>query len=390
MIGVAGGLLETRFVTTPKTPSPRSAWIDCAKAIGILLVVAGHNFELGREAPQFNHYVYLFHMPLFFVVSGLTYGAVPTWRTFGTRFFSIVIPFFLLSIAMIPTSMFLDRNLGVFDALAGIVYGSGFSMSLGAMWFLPCLALALLVAHTVLVALERLAIRPGARRAAVLFFAGSTLCLLGGLLLGATHGPFVSRVGWGDPETMGWPWNADVALVASGFVLVGVALREWVGKKLPSVSSIRQSGLGLLTALLLFGVLEVLRQRWIPSADLAHRAFSPLLVSCCTAFLGVAAVLIASFALTRFARTTRVLSLIGRSSLIILWLHPGLENHVARRLLGWMSEPVLLVVASMAFATLLPVLLDVLVIRRSRFLNRCCYPRVDVAQAFLRSSATTS
>ncbi len=47
----------------------RIEWIDIAKGIGIILVVAGHCFYLGYSYP-----IYAFHMPLFFFLSGLVYN----------------------------------------------------------------------------------------------------------------------------------------------------------------------------------------------------------------------------------------------------------------------------------------------------------------------------
>lgn len=48
----------------------RIEWIDIAKGIGILLVILGHTFSMGKVQP-----LYSFHMPLFFVLSGLVIKA---------------------------------------------------------------------------------------------------------------------------------------------------------------------------------------------------------------------------------------------------------------------------------------------------------------------------
>lgn len=45
--------------------SPRIKWMDIAKGIGIILVVLGHSGN-----PFLSHYIYWFHMPLFFILSG--------------------------------------------------------------------------------------------------------------------------------------------------------------------------------------------------------------------------------------------------------------------------------------------------------------------------------
>ncbi len=47
----------------------RIEWLDAVKAFGILLVFVGH-----CDIPGLNPYIYLFHMPLFFIVSGFCWN----------------------------------------------------------------------------------------------------------------------------------------------------------------------------------------------------------------------------------------------------------------------------------------------------------------------------
>ncbi|MDC5705011.1 acyltransferase [Vibrio europaeus] len=57
----------------------RNNWVDCAKAIGIVLVVYGHvmrglfnaGFEVSEHYVLIDSIIYSFHMPLFFFLSGL-------------------------------------------------------------------------------------------------------------------------------------------------------------------------------------------------------------------------------------------------------------------------------------------------------------------------------
>lgn len=59
---------------------PRYAWIDYAKAVGIVLVVIGHasrsiqssGMTWSDPLRMIDHLIYSFHMPLFFVISGYT------------------------------------------------------------------------------------------------------------------------------------------------------------------------------------------------------------------------------------------------------------------------------------------------------------------------------
>ena len=47
------------------TPSKRLEWIDWMKALGIYLIVLGHFYSIGEKQ------IYIFHVPLFFVISGI-------------------------------------------------------------------------------------------------------------------------------------------------------------------------------------------------------------------------------------------------------------------------------------------------------------------------------
>jgi uncharacterized membrane protein YcfT len=70
----------TQTVSGVSTPLKRVLWVDAAKGFAIILVVFGHVLGgmmargwLDPEGPfrQLYNYIYLFHMPLFFMISGL-------------------------------------------------------------------------------------------------------------------------------------------------------------------------------------------------------------------------------------------------------------------------------------------------------------------------------
>ncbi|WP_420137402.1 acyltransferase family protein [Sphingomonas sp.] len=107
------GVLSARGREEPVKAAPRLGWVDVAKGIGIVLVVHGHAIDglmsaglLSRAGlAAFSFYaVYCFHMPLFFLLSGLFVpGQIArdrrrfAWRQIG----SIVWPYFLWSIIQI-------------------------------------------------------------------------------------------------------------------------------------------------------------------------------------------------------------------------------------------------------------------------------------------------
>ena len=57
--------------------SERYTWIDCIKGIGIFLVVLGHIYKDN----YIGQWIYSFHMPLFFMLSGyLMYAKSVDWK----------------------------------------------------------------------------------------------------------------------------------------------------------------------------------------------------------------------------------------------------------------------------------------------------------------------
>lgn len=51
----------------------RIDWIDCTKGIAILLTIIGHSVYYGRYGSTLRGMIFSFHMPLFFILSCLTY-----------------------------------------------------------------------------------------------------------------------------------------------------------------------------------------------------------------------------------------------------------------------------------------------------------------------------
>ena len=51
----------------------RLSWLDILKGIGIILVAVGHIYL----NEKINHWIYSFHMPLFFLAAGWVYKENP-------------------------------------------------------------------------------------------------------------------------------------------------------------------------------------------------------------------------------------------------------------------------------------------------------------------------
>lgn len=117
----------------------RIEWVDMAKGIAILLMIIGH------EIPQNELYFFIFsfHMPLFFILSGYTSGKVDTWKKFWLKtkksfirvWLLAVVMIFLLSLEMFFLGETPLNKLPMRD-LQGIYLGSNSAPNVSIMWFL--------------------------------------------------------------------------------------------------------------------------------------------------------------------------------------------------------------------------------------------------------------
>lgn len=73
------------------TNKSRDTVLDITKGIGIIFMVLGH---MHFSDDVFNKYVYAFHMPLFFIVSGMLFNEKKTVKeTVISRARSLLIPY---------------------------------------------------------------------------------------------------------------------------------------------------------------------------------------------------------------------------------------------------------------------------------------------------------
>lgn len=125
----------------------RKASIDIAKGIGICLVVLGHLSDyFGADISVTYKLLYLFHVPLFFFLSGLFFKEKDgLGECFKKRFLRLYIPFLLANIFFFAFEMIRARILGeaydgniswkeLFNPIAGFKPVS--SMLAGQTWFI--------------------------------------------------------------------------------------------------------------------------------------------------------------------------------------------------------------------------------------------------------------
>lgn len=193
--------------------SDRIEWVDCAKGIGIILVVAGHSI-CPREL---KYWLYTFHMPLFFFLSGLTFN-YKKYNTFivfiKSKIRTLIIPYIVLSVIcflwklvnyiVLGTKMdILSTLLGFIIQIRGGRFGAG-------IWFLPLIFVTELLIWCIL--------RLGNERKKRVV----TIALVM-LVIGYLYCRFVD---------VKLPWAVDSALVSTFFMTIGFYSKSILNHKI--------------------------------------------------------------------------------------------------------------------------------------------------------------
>lgn len=140
----------------------RIQWLDHARGFGIVLVVLAHALATAEDNGRLYSVIYSFHMPLFFVLSGLARGVKPdenivlTARKLAR---TLLVPFVFFGLVTLCYYVVLQKGvthtlltpdqIGV--AAARIFYGVGPLMPINApLWFFPCMFVTMLFSLTLI------------------------------------------------------------------------------------------------------------------------------------------------------------------------------------------------------------------------------------------------
>ncbi|TFF67988.1 acyltransferase [Candidatus Thorarchaeota archaeon] len=287
-------------------PHRRFDWIDIAKGVGILSVMLVHSVIPAINA--ITVHLSSFTIPLFFVLTGLTYSNEKHRHDFRallrTRGQQFMVPYFILYVIMMllfaVLAPYVDTYLTPNQLLFWFVYGSGPPDSVTHLWFLP-----------------------------VLFFGFSVFVILDHVLKDQPHWaryPLFAFL----PLLAIWiqalfspalvPWHLNAILISATFVLIGNEIR-WI-RGLKSWRTKRPS-VDLVLAMLLGACLIVVSQL-NGFTDLAvDKLGASVWLYLVTGTLGSIIVFIVSSYLTDLPERARSGALIlGRNSQEIYEFHP--------------------------------------------------------------------
>ncbi len=192
------------------TESKRIEWIDIAKGIGILFVVYGHiNYAPGLIGPA----IYAFHMPLFFILSGMVFckDKYKSYTQYLKRdFVGLICPyifFYLLSFFYVVVADIVQNGISSFELsnhLNGFIQmfiaQSSAAVVNSPLWFVPCLFFVKSVYYFI----SKLHIKLN------VIICLALVCL--GWIMESEYMPFKGLI---------IPWSIDSAFFALGFYALG-------------------------------------------------------------------------------------------------------------------------------------------------------------------------
>lgn len=118
--------------------------IDLAKGIGIMLMVVGHCYHQSNWLLQL---IYAFHMPFFFIITGVLYSGKILRIKFKKQVYRLLIPYVVFELAYSIFISFMGGK-GLENILITIVNNMKVTFCLigvNVLWYLPCLLICELI-----------------------------------------------------------------------------------------------------------------------------------------------------------------------------------------------------------------------------------------------------
>jgi fucose 4-O-acetylase-like acetyltransferase len=311
---------KIKGVDKASIPSQRIAYIDVAKGIGILLVALAHA-DISLISPYLHRFIYSFHMPLFFFLSGYFFNPETSfWGVLKKRFNSVLKPylFTIFLIYLVSLSFTNMRFVTAFSRILKSLYATGYYIDWVQLWFLPSLFVTSLFAflfyRLVLIRIDNRYVR--------------WLVLLGSQALAVAFldvfYPYSISLSGKSYELYGLPLSLDIVLLSGFFYLIGNEIRQLSFEKtLGNLWFLLGTGGGLVLLTLLF------EQR----IDFNTRVFESFPINTAEAILGILFALAVSKQINlRTTRLASALKYIGQASLFILIFHVPVQEYWAPKI----------------------------------------------------------
>lgn len=331
------------------TLAKRIGYIDIAKGIGIVLVVMGHN-DFALISPFAHKFIYSFHMPMFFFMSGMFFKPdLPFWKFLKNRFHRVLKPFLAILLLIYFASLSFSKVSLVMASrrLLKAMYGSGLYIDWVQLWFLTHLFAVSLFAYLFFIAVKRTRL------------VNYRWLILIGLYI---TGVFAMKLFWplkidilGRNLTLfGLPYGLDMVLVSGFFFVAGYELN-----KKRNDAFFANPWIFVLSGITLLFLVWYFPAR----IDFNTRQFDSLVINTSEALIGILFILTLSRQLERVGWLSSTFSYIGKASLIILIFQVPIQDYWGQKLLAVTNNLMFSYWVSFLIGVIGPILIGALLIR---------------------------
>lgn len=310
-------------------PSPRIAFLDVAKGLGILLVVLGHN-SVKAFVPGMEKFIFSFHMPFFFLLSGMLFKPeYPLPALFARRFKTLMRPF-LASVFLLYFVYLFYTEMTAMTILRRVLrslYASGNYLEWAQLWFLPHLFVVNLFAALLFLAFY------GRIR-----WAWLRLVFLAGMLAGGVAFLpilYMKEVSFAGVRLTldGLPVSLDLLPITAAYFLFGYEVRRGLPERFfASRWTLLLSGAALVTLNALFPY----------RLDFFFRTYDSFVINTLEALAGSAFLLsLSSWIAARSGNLLSLLTYFGQITIVLLIFHQPAQRLTFERMLHWFGSPFL-------------------------------------------------
>lgn len=289
----------------------RECFVDIAKSIGIFLVVLGHT-EIN---PDLKTFIYSFHMPLFFIISGFLLKTESSFKEFFIkRFKRLMIPYFVFSFLTYLFWVFvtgrhgigLVSEIGYLKPIIGTLVGlshNDFLVHNISLWFLYVLFQIELIYFFV----------SKVKNQVLLFSIPIIFSFIGYLITSVFHLRII--------------YGFEKVLIAQIFYFVGFIL-----KKSNFIVSLKRLNIyKIITLSILFFIINQYLIKINGFVDLVGNLFGKnLLIYYLNGFIGSFMIIFLSFIFEKLGLGMKIFELVSKSTLYIL----GFHEHVLTLIFG--------------------------------------------------------
>lgn len=285
----------------------RIEFIDIIKGLAIILVVIGHTSPDKTEILPYKSLIYAFHMPLFFIISGMFVAtnrenySLQTLKDFlHKNFIALIVPF------LIWGTIYMNFS---YTNILYLCFGSWINFvhihTLSSLWFIVVLFVARIYLEMFFMLINKLKIKiEYAVLVAIPIFFMLGFCLPHHNDISTQNGNFLSY---------------DIAFVAAGFMLIGSLIKPYI-KKLTEIKNLYLIPLTIFL-FILFAIGFSLTNYTHEFALMANATYTNLHTFLLNALTGSFSLILTGILIYKIPIKKRILNFLGENTLGIFLVH---------------------------------------------------------------------